>query len=57
MDDLIEEVAARHGVDRKLIDRLIDYERTRVHLSKRRGAKDELRQLIEKHMEDQGKEE
>jgi hypothetical protein len=56
MDDLIEEVATRHDVDRKLIECLIDYERKRVHLSKRRGAKDDLRQLIEKHIENQGEE-
>jgi hypothetical protein len=55
MDDLIGEVARRHGVDRKLIERLIDYEKTKVHLSKRRGAKGELRQMIEKHIEAQGK--
>jgi hypothetical protein len=56
MDDLIEEVARKQGVDRELLKRLIEYERTKVHLSKRRGAKDELRQQIEKHLEDQVKE-
>ncbi len=55
MDELVEEIAEKHDVDAKLIQRLVDYEKTMVHLQKRRGAKDELRRLIEQHIEEQAK--
>ena len=44
---LIKEVAENYGVDADLIKTLLAYEQTRVHLDKRRGAKDQLRTLIE----------
>lgn len=50
--DLIQEVATKHRVDAKLIERLVDYEQTRVHLRLRRGAKDQLRALIEQTIEE-----
>ena len=50
--DLIQEVATKHRVDAKLIEQLVDYEQTRVHLERRRGAKDQLRALIEQSIEE-----
>lgn len=50
--DLIQEVATKHQVDAKLIEQLVDYEQTRVHLERRRGAKDQLRALIEQSIEE-----
>ncbi len=55
MDELVEEIAEKRKVDAKLIQRLIDYEKTKVHRQRRRGAKDELRRLIERHIEEQPK--
>ena len=51
MDKLTKEVAARHKVDPALIQLLVEYEQTKVHLQKRRGAREDLRRLIEQHME------
>jgi hypothetical protein len=53
MDELIQECAERHGVDPQLISRLIDYEKTMVHMERRRGAEDDLRRIIETHIEEQ----
>ena len=52
MDDLINETARKHNVDPDLIRGLLAVEQSKVHLRKRRGAKDELRQLVEKHIEE-----
>lgn len=48
---LLREVAAKHGVDPRLLLQLIAIEREKVHLERRRGAKDELRAVIESHVE------
>lgn len=50
MDELVKKLAQKHDVAEGLIQRLIAYEQSRVHLQKRRGAKDELRRIIEKHL-------
>lgn len=55
MDELIDEIALKHQVDPEFLRGLISYERTKVHLQRRRGAKDELRRRIEKHIEEQPK--
>ena len=52
MDDLIPEIAMKHNVNPELIQRLIGMEKSKVHLWKRRGVKDELRKLIEEHIEE-----
>ena len=52
MDDLIRTIAEKHSCDDDLIRRMIDYEQSKVHLERRRGAKDELRRLLEKHTEE-----
>jgi len=52
MDDLIRRAAENHGADPELIQQLVEYEQTRVHLERRRGAKDDLRRLIEQHIEE-----
>ena len=53
MDDLIRQCAEKHAVDAELIHRLIEYEKTKMHLKLRRGAKDDLRRIIETHIEEQ----
>jgi hypothetical protein len=52
MDKIIREVAAEHQVDPELLRRLIQVEQDKVHLERRRGAKDELRRIIEEHLEE-----
>ena len=44
---IVKEVADKHGVDAGLIETLLAYEQKRVHLEKRRGAKEQLRSIIE----------
>jgi hypothetical protein len=51
MDKLLKETAKEHGVDPALLKGLIEIEKAKVHLQRRRGAKAELRQAIEKHLE------
>ena len=46
-DRLLTDVAEKHDVDPDLLKQLIGYEQGRVHLQKRRGAKDEIRRIIE----------
>lgn len=53
MDDRIRKIADKHEVDPDLIQALVEYEKTKVHLERRRGAKDEIRRLIEKSIERQ----
>ena len=53
MDDLIRKCAEQRAVDSELIRRLIEYEKTKIHLERRRGAKDDLRRIIETHIEEQ----
>ena len=55
MDELIKEIALKHNIDPALIQRLVEYEQTKVHLQKRRGARDDLRLLIEQHIEEQSR--
>jgi len=52
MVNLLKEIAKKHEVDPTLITRLIDVERTKVHLERRRGVKDELRVVLEKYVEE-----
>ena len=51
MDELIKEIAESSGADPELLKKLIEYERPKVHLERRRGARDELRRMIERHLE------
>ena len=51
MDKLLQDTAREHKVDAKLLEQLVEIERPKVHLSKRRGVKAELRRAIEEHME------
>ena len=46
------EIAAKHRVDASLLMKLIEIERKKVHLERRRGVKDELRRTIEQHLEE-----
>ena len=52
MDELLKKLAQKHDVAERLIRRLIAYEQSRVHLRKRSGVKNELRRIIEKHLEE-----
>ncbi len=51
MDKLLQEAASEHEVDAKLLERLVEIERPKVHLKTRRNVKVELRRAIEEHME------
>lgn len=53
MDEMVQEGAEKYGVSPSLIQQLIEYEQTRVHLQKRRGSRDDLRQIIEQYLEEQ----
>ena len=52
-DEILEQVTSEHNVDIELLTTLIEYERDRVHLKKRRGARDDLRHGIEQWLEEQ----
>ena len=47
-----KEIAAKHGVDAAIVLELIEFERTKVHMERRRGAKDAIRRIIEQRIED-----
>ena len=47
MDNLIRKIAAELHISADLLKKLIEIERPKVHLQKRRGAKDEIRRAIE----------
>lgn len=51
-DRLLTEIADDHGVDPDLLNEMIDYEKGRVHLERRPGAKDDLRDVIEQRLTD-----
>lgn len=50
---ILEEVAKEFQVDTRLLHSLIEYEQTKVHLVKRRGAKNEIREIIEQWIQEQ----
>ncbi len=52
MDELIRQLTEKYGVDPGLVQKLVEYEQTKVHLERRRGARDALRRLIEQHIEE-----
>jgi hypothetical protein len=52
-DRLLTDVAEKHDVDPELLRNLIDYERGRVHLERRPGAKKKIRQRIEERLTDE----
>ena len=55
MDDLVSNIAESHEVDSELINKLIEYEQTKIHLKLRRGAKHDIKRLIEKHLGEEKK--
>lgn len=50
--ELLNSIAEKHQVDVVLIRRLIEFEKEKVHLERRRGAKDNIRRMIEDWLED-----
>lgn len=50
-DELLREIAERHSVDPELVKSLIEFESTKVHLEKRRGAKKHIRKAIQNWLE------
>ena len=52
MDELIREAAKKHGTSPDLLKKLLEWERPRVHLNKRRGLKKDLRRILESHCGD-----
>ncbi len=53
-DELLSEVSAEYNVDPGLLRQLVDLENTKVHLERRRGAKNQIRQMIENHLDQRG---
>lgn len=51
-DRLLTEIAEEHGVAADLLNDMIDYEKGRVHLERRPGAKADLREMIEQRLTD-----
>jgi hypothetical protein len=51
MRELLESVAKECNVNVDLLQEIINYEETILHLEKRRGAKERLREIIENHLE------
>jgi hypothetical protein len=51
-DALLQEISRRHEVDVGLLEQLIAFERTKVHLEKRPGAKKQIRKMIEEAEEE-----
>lgn len=51
-DRLLTDIADDHGVDPDLLNEMIDYEKGRVHLERRPGAKDDLQNMIEQRLAD-----
>lgn len=49
-DRLLSEVAEEHDVAADLLTDMIDYEKGRVHLERRPGAKKTLREMIEQRL-------
>ena len=50
-DNLIQETAEKYEVDVSLLKKLIAFEKTKVHLEKRPGAKEKIRKIIEDSIE------
>lgn len=48
MDDLIREVAEEHGTPPELLRQLLEWERAKVHLKKRRNKIPGLREILER---------
>ena len=53
MEDLLEKVAQKYEISADLLRQLIEVERPRVHLEKRRNVGRDLRQVIERWSEKQ----
>lgn len=49
-DELLREVSAEYHVDPGLLRQLVDLENTKVHLERRRLVTSQIRQIIEKHL-------
>lgn len=48
---LLQEIAAKHNAPLALLQSLLDLESEKVHLNKRRNVKEQIRQLVEEHLE------
>jgi hypothetical protein len=51
-DRLLTEIADEHAVDVDLLYEMIDFEKRKVHLKQRRGAKAKLQEIIEQRLTD-----
>jgi hypothetical protein len=51
-DKLLQEASEKNQVDLPLLQKLIDFEATKVHMRRRRGAKDSIRKMIEDWLEE-----
>lgn len=50
MDDLIREMAEKHGTNAELLRDLLAWEQGKVHLEKRRNLIKDLRGILERHV-------
>jgi hypothetical protein len=50
---ILQEIADEFEIDTTLLHDLIEYEHSKVHLTKRRGARNDIRQIIEQWIESQ----
>ena len=49
-ESLLRDIAEEHEVSATLLQELITYEQGRVHLQRRRGARNDIQQIIEQHI-------
>ncbi len=50
MDELIEKMAEKHGTDADLLREMLEWERSKVHLERRRGKIQNLRGFLESYV-------
>jgi len=50
-EQLLDSIAQKHQVDVALIRSLIEFEKEKVHMERRRGAKDTIQKTIENWLE------
>ena len=51
---LLQEIGEKHQIDLALLQDLVEFETTKVHLQRRQGAKNKIRKMIEDWLEEKG---
>ena len=52
-DELLREVSTEYNVDPELLRKLVDLEKTKVHLERRRGVTKKILEMIDNHQDEQ----